>query len=82
MTQASVRPRLRSEEHRGDRGGASPNLRQEAEWVWLEGTRRGRVRPTLGERAVLIAAYAVGLLPADPDHSVYQWVEDGCPAIP
>ncbi len=55
-------------------------LGEQAAAVWQE-TYRGRVRPTTKQKDILIDAYWAGCLPRTKDYCLYQWVEDGCPAI-
>lgn len=55
-------------------------LKSRALQVWRR--HRGRdTSPTQDERDVLVQAYYAGVLPRDPDFSVSQWVEDGCPPL-
>lgn len=56
-------------------------LTEQAQNIWTNTTKRGRVRPTSKERDVLVSAYHMGVLPKDKDYSVYQWVEDNFPTI-
>ena len=55
----------------------------EAYDIWVNQTKRGRVRPTTKQRDVLLDAYWLGCLPRDKDggSSIYQWVEDNFPTI-
>jgi hypothetical protein len=55
-------------------------LGQKAAEVWND-THRGRVKPTTKQKDILIDAYWAGSLPRVKDYCLYQWVEDGCPAI-
>lgn len=64
-----------------DRAEYRIKLAKEVEDIWLNATRRGRVRPTTKQRDLLTEAYHSNVLPKDKDYSLHQWVEDNFPEI-
>ena len=59
---------------------AKPILADRAAKVWRE-SQRGRIALNKNQKDTMYQAYWEGVLPTDKDHSLHQWVEDGCPVI-